>query len=294
MESKTIVLSKKRFDSSTGGMYPPLISNSGEYAFLPIPEPAHMTGPDYEGVDYASLPTDFPDFDNLKDLLTSKNKLPKHGAHLDPDLTMVHSVENWKPAFGQRGAAQGYLRNHGVGTDSKGTLFLFFSRFKPWAKTNKGLTEGYYIYGWLEVGRTLNPSEEERELEYHPHFAAEYREATNNILYVATEHITGTSLPGAGMFRRLSKNRKLSFSEEKDLLTWKLPSCCFESFSRLKNYKKLEDSSCLAVWPQSFGQAAVCSLETSDNQKAVEKVRQWAINKIKAGIENVGIKQGCL
>ncbi|KXA93776.1 hypothetical protein AKJ66_00975 [candidate division MSBL1 archaeon SCGC-AAA259E22] len=100
-----------------------------------------MITSDYRGVDYASIPTDFPNFENLHDLLDSKDKVSDNGDHLDPDLTKVTSVDGWKPAFGQRSAAQGYLRNRSVGEDSEGTLFLFLSRFKPWSKESSGLTE---------------------------------------------------------------------------------------------------------------------------------------------------------
>lgn len=294
MKRKTVVLSRKGFDSSAGGMYLPLLSQTGEYAFLPRPEPDHMITSDYTGIDYASIPTDFPNFENLRELLDSRNKVPEHGAHLDPDLTRVTSVSGWEPAFGQRSAAQGYLRNRDVREDSEGTLFLFLSRFTPWNGKESGLTEGYYIYGWLEVGKTLRPSEEEQELGYHPHSTKKYREATNNIIYVASDNLSGNQISGAGMFKKLNENLRLSHNDKDDLLKWKLPDCCFESFSRLKNYESLNNSYCLADWPQTFGQAAVCSGKTAEDEETVEKVRNWAVNKIKTVTEEVGVKRNCL
>lgn len=286
-----IVLSRKGFDSSTGGMYSPLDSDSGEYVFLPRPEVGNMVDSGYKGVDYESLSTRFLNFNNLKEVLSAKDKLPEYGAHLDPDLTKVIPVKGWRPAFGQRNAAQGYLRNRGVGDNSRGTLFLFFSRFKPWEKTDSGLREGYYIYGWLEVGETLKPSEAPKALSYHPHFASKYREAKNNIVYVASSKISGTNLPGAGMFKKLSNTLRLSYHEEKDLLKWKLPHLAFKAFSRLKNYEKIGSDHCTAEWPQSFGQAAVCSEKIPEYEvslSTVKEVRKWAINKIRDGIETDG------
>ncbi len=54
----------------------------------------------------------------------------KGNCHVDPDIrTNVRDniVKEWKPAFGQIDAAQGYLHNAGI---KKGDLFLFFGWFR--------------------------------------------------------------------------------------------------------------------------------------------------------------------
>ncbi|MBD3192311.1 MAG: hypothetical protein GF308_16850 [Candidatus Heimdallarchaeota archaeon] len=253
-----IVLSRKGIDSSSGKMYSPMDGKTGEYAFIPHPEKENTVDEQYQGVAYKDLPTDFMDFNNLEEILIVKGKQQKYGAHLDPDLTKVLPIKNWHPSFGQRKAAQGYLRNRGVGRKSKGTLFLFFSRFKPWKKEKNSLKEGYYIYGWLEVDHTIIPKKNSGLLAYHPHSQKKYLEMTNNMIYVASDSISGTNLPGAGMVRKLYNDLRLSYYDEGDLLIFKFPKIACEMFSRLKNYKIVNEDHCLAKWPQSFGQSTVC------------------------------------
>ena len=289
-----VILSRKGFDSNAGRMYLPFDSKTGEYAFLHRPETKLTVDGKYKGVDYNLLPTNFLNFNTIGEILNSKNKLPSFGAHLDPDLVKVLPINNWKPAFGQKGSAQGYLQKRGVGEASVGSLFLFFSRFKPWKKNDVGLTEGYYIYGWLEVGETILPSKLDNALDYHPHFSKKYREKTNNIIYVASKNISGTNIPGAGMFKFLSNTLRLSYHKNKDLLKWKLPKSLFNGFSRLKSYDVINDSYCTAEWPATFCQEAVCSNTIIKNKKLMSNVRRWSINLIRKGFENNGIKHNFL
>lgn len=288
-----VILSRKGIDSGCGAMYSPLNGETGEYAFIPRPESEKSIVDSYTGIDYQKLPTNFMEFKNLFEIVEEKGRIPKYGAHLDPDLINVLSIAHWKPIFGQKGPAQGYLRNRGIGMGSIGSLFLFYSRFQTWNKQNNSLTEGYYIYGWLEVGETIIPSNDMEEYSYHPHFQNYYQNDKNNILYVASENLSGTDLPGAGMFKKLSNSLRLSHNNLKNLLTFKLPNCASGSFSRLKNYRKLDNEFCLADWPQSYGQEAVCSEQTTTSDK-VRKTKAWATDLILKNTKDLGLKESVL
>jgi len=243
---QSIVLSKKGMDSRAGKMYSPVDSETGEYVFLPIPDSRrrwdNKISPE---VEYAQLPTRFLKFKNLKEILSIRNKLPVGPAHLDPDLVNIRpEIKTWRPAFGQEGSAQGYLRNLGIGEDVKGVIFLFYSRFKPWGRKKTNFLEGYYIFGWLEVDYTLIPDHQPHPLNYHPHFQPHHREDKNNIIYVASNKLTGTNIPGAGLFNRLSKNVRLSYYNTGNLRIMLLPSSALNGFSFLQNYQQLNEKYC--------------------------------------------------
>ena len=61
--------------------------------------------------------------------LTRGKIRPETQAHLDPDLNFgsIPRPENWKPLFGQAGAAERHLQNQGV---KAGDVFVFFGWFR--------------------------------------------------------------------------------------------------------------------------------------------------------------------
>jgi len=291
----SIVLSKKGFDSSTGGMYMPMNGKTGEYAYLFRPE--DKTDSKYKGVPYEAIPTNFYGLKNMKEVLEMKNKYKNPIAHVDPDLLNFRpNLREWKPTYGQKGAALGYLKYRGVGENSKGSIFLFFNRFKPWKNNGNTLTEGYYIYGWLQVGETVIPSKisnkEWHPINYHPHFSSIYTKDNNNLVYIASDKLFNKDIPGAGMFKKLSGEVRLSINDKKELLKWCLPIEAYKSFSRLKDYSKIDDKYCLVYWPQGYGQEAICPGDMQGvSDITIKKLREWAIDIIKKGItKGDGIK----
>ena len=54
---------------------------------------------------------------------------PETPANLAPELNFgsIPKSENWKPIFGQAGAAERHLQNHGV---KEGDVFVFFGWFR--------------------------------------------------------------------------------------------------------------------------------------------------------------------
>ncbi len=98
-----IILSRKGFDSSNGKIPSPIMPD-GTLLSMPIPtvDGIRFDELEYEGVSY-------------QDILGQLNpKGDYNRCHLDPDIrpgVRKTPVPNWKPAFGQIDAAQGYLSN---------------------------------------------------------------------------------------------------------------------------------------------------------------------------------------
>src|SRR5690554_4385876 len=100
-----LILSRKGFDSSAGGVPSPIFPD-GRLLALPIPDASSTSR--YRDIAYEGI--------TLGDLvapLTRGKVLPDDGAHLDPDLIdkMLPRRPDWRPLFGQIGPAQGHLRN---------------------------------------------------------------------------------------------------------------------------------------------------------------------------------------
>jgi hypothetical protein len=250
-----IILSRKGFDSSAGGDYSPFDPDTGKYIVLPIPiddkEACISNRLEYEAIRIKKnyLP-DYSDI-NLKSLMETMGKKAiikgkeSQRAHFDPWLGrcpwLSKDSDHHIGAFGQVDGPQTTLMNNYVG---KGSLFLFFSRFKPinWTKVSRfndidirpeHLKEGvYFIYGWLRVGgepikcydeidSKINDPELKRELkERHPHAKAEYfekyeKKKGKNTIYIADIYLFDNSkeYSGCGYFHELSENLLLTATE---------------------------------------------------------------------------------
>lgn len=123
-----IILSRKGFDSSSGGCPNPIMPD-GALLSLPIPDDTVLTPP---------VPAEIVKYDDLRygdytytDILKGIKPNQVFGnCHLDPDIRegiRIKPINGWKPAFGQTGSPLGVLRNAGV---TAGDLFLFFGVFR--------------------------------------------------------------------------------------------------------------------------------------------------------------------
>src|SRR5690554_1987029 len=147
-----LILSRKGFDSSAGGVPSPIFPD-GRMVALPIPDAAST-------IRYRDIAHDGASLGDLVGQLTRGKVTPEDGAHLGPDLIpdMLPRMPGWRPLFGQAGQAQGHLRNQGVGP---GDLFLFFGLFRRvephdgawrWAPDSRPC---HVVWGWLQVGSVV-------------------------------------------------------------------------------------------------------------------------------------------
>jgi len=226
-----IVLSRKGFDSSFGGMPSPILPD-GRLLSLPIPsrtdacafEDLHS-----HGIDLGVL---------LSDLSGAKIDLRTH-IHLDPDLDRLPALrpEGWRPALGQTGAAQSHLAAQGVGS---GDVFLFFGWFRA-VEYHQGFWRYqpraphlHIIFGWLEIDEVL-PIVTQRQasmarcpwIASHPHVRHPERyNDRRNTLYIArprSAYATGTDVQGGGLFGHFHPRLQLT-AQGASRSRWALPS----------------------------------------------------------------------
>lgn len=225
-----IVISRKGFDSSTGGGQSPILPN-GDMVSLPIPEPSDKPG---VGLPYGSLR--FDDEHSYLDVIHELG-LPvpdaSRGAHLDPDLTrdVVVREDGWRSTLGQCDAAQTHLDNQMVDV---GDVFLFFGRFRRTERISgrlrwlPGAPIVHALFGYMEIGQRirLRPHDSDEVPSWamnHPHVRD--RNRGSNTLYVASDRLTLLpDHPGAGLLR-FSPRTCLSKGGGSPTSTWTLPAC---------------------------------------------------------------------
>jgi hypothetical protein len=216
-----VILSRKGFDSASGGCASPIFENDS-FLSLPIPEESAL-------LRFSDIGGDGRIGKIVEDLTSGWRKPRKASdhVHLDPDLRVESRQREpgWGPLFGQDKAAQGHLSKHGVGA---GDIFLFFGwfrrveqvdgrfRFKP---RERNL---HMLYGWLEVGDMWRVDKEKSRIPVwaaeHPHVTAKNYH-TNNMIYVAAG--TGSTY-NAGTFRSFDNDLVLT-EPSQSRSRWRLP-----------------------------------------------------------------------
>lgn len=234
-----LILSRKGFDSSYGGMASPILPD-GRLLHLPIPtdhDKFRMSDMDVDGVDFGQMLID----------LSGSSRNPDHRhtldsiVHLDPDLDRAprHRKPGWRPALGQTGTAQRHLARQNV---AEGDVFLFFGWFREAQQHNgmwrfaPGAPNQHVLFGWIEIDKLLQIASE-REVclrEYpwiadHPHVSQPgHYDNVLNTLYVATDRFRShTSIPGGGRFSHYSPDLNLTAADASrsiwDLPGWLMP-----------------------------------------------------------------------
>jgi len=207
-----VILSRKGFDSSYGGYPSPILPN-GRLVSLPIPR-------DGDAVRYSELKLgeDRTYCSLIRELgierVTVRDSSIEVDAestcHLDPDIErrLMERHGNWKPLFGQLGAAQRHLQNQNIGV---GDLFLFFGWFRRTEYQNGilrfGLNEPdlHIIFGYMQIGEIIAADllrEYDEWMRYHPHVESTERKLdSTNTLYVGRDRLSfDENLPGASSF----------------------------------------------------------------------------------------------
>lgn len=268
-----IILSRKGFDSDSGGGPSPILPD-GKMLSLPIPDRLPP------GLPYHEVTA--PGGKNYGQIIEELNigaKVRVKGAHLDPDLVMGARPRHldWLPALGLVDQPAGHLRNQEV---SIGDLFLFFGWFRHTEEVDGKLRflpdrkKGFHaIFGYLEIGEIIRANEDTdfpRWLQYHPHAATCRRKRSNNTIYIATPKLSCyPSYPGASVFKFNDCLVLTKKGESKS--RWNLNP---EIFQHLKISHHSENS-----WKDGYFQSASRGQEFVIH--ADEKVIEWARSLIK-------------
>lgn len=227
-----IILSRKGFDSTAGGIASPIMPNG---RLLSLPIPVMRNGED--GIPYHELRFDGQPLDQIIHQLWNGHHGPfQHAnAHLDPDLDgelFAPRARGWRPSFGQRDRPQGHLHNQHVGV---GDLFLFFGWFKDAHPEGGQLRyvhparDLHVVFGWLQIGRVLAVGQDEipNWLHYHPHIVNANLYGDNNTIYVARDELNlngkDSAIAGAGIFPQFNDALRLTAPDEHRRSYWRLP-----------------------------------------------------------------------
>ncbi len=217
-----VILSRKGFDKANGGCASPILPN-GTMLSLPIPSNDDVKFSDlqYGGKSY---------YDIIKSI---NPNFSAEYCHLDPDIRegiRKNAVSDWKPAFGQIGAAQGELKNAGVDV---GDIFLFFGWFRRVRETENGYkfitrrhggsfydyADLHAVYGYMQVGKIITDKAEIEKYPWHPHASAEHTRHKTNALYIPAEKLSlNPKMPAFGTLD-YRKDRVLTM-ENKSRAVW--------------------------------------------------------------------------
>lgn len=250
-----VVLSRKGFDSTSGGGPSPLLPD-GRLLSLPIPE----RRPTPHSPRYSEL--------GLAPLMRTLGYAAEGLAHLDPDLVPNRRPRQraWCGAFGQVGAAASHLLNQRVGP---GDLFLFFGLFRRAEPDGTGdfrFVPGekpfHAIWGYLAVDRRLDAAERAPAwARDHPHFADPER-GRPNVVFLARDG-------GFGVFRYRDALR-LTGPGTKRVTDWRVPACLGRAALSYHPRRSMTGD----LRAASRGQEFVCSAD--------DEVASWAHDLVAA------------
>ncbi len=223
-----IILSRKGFDSSVGGVASPIFP-SGELHMLPIPESV----PNRQSKQYCEIQAGDHSLGSIVYDLTGGKVKPEMPAHLDPDLNAlsVARPEDWRPVFGQAGAAERHLQNQGV---EEGDVFVFYGWFRQVElvagkyRYVRAAPDLHVIFGWLQVEQRIaveSLAEIPAWARDHPH-CKDKKYSNLDSIYISARHLhlPGIEIhkPGAGVFHRFTPELCLT-APERSRSIWQLP-----------------------------------------------------------------------
>ena len=234
MKPKKLIISRKGFDSGSGGCPSPIFPDGTMFS-LPIPSGDEEAFEDLQhgDIDIASVVAGI-----TNDRMGGLNLV-----HLDPDLNFDAyrhrkarpDWRQWRGMLGQAGIAQSHLSNQGVGS---GDVFLFFGLYRRVEKTAqrwqfvRGSPELHVLWGWLQVDRKylvadIGP-DELIWASHHPHIFSQYDDEQNTV-YAASMRLElggyddGREIAGWGVFPKFDQRLVLTDPNGAGVSNWRLP-----------------------------------------------------------------------
>ncbi|MGI4758465.1 MAG: hypothetical protein ACRYGF_16645 [Janthinobacterium lividum] len=286
---KTVILSRKGFDSVAGGCASPIFEDGRMFSF-PIPERARHAN---VSTTFDSLRTDHPDevasvLGSLKPRFDLTRKV-----HLDPDIRpglRPFNFENALMYFGQNGKDQTELNMGGVSDADNNPLFLFYGWFKGIERRSDGglryartvqddarSHDQHVIWGWLQTDsapRRITQEELTGDLMsavHHPHIEDRHR-GQNNWLYIARERLSfAHAIAGAGTFEKYAPALRLTCDlQSSRRSSWSLPSFLRNAArGRIRNAPWQTDGDRERVFYKGYGQEFLFNTEGHEKETSI-------------------------
>ncbi len=234
MKPNKLIISRKGFDSGSGGCPSPIFPDGTMFS-LPIPSGDEEAFADLQhgDVDIASIVAG----------VTSGRMSGRNLIHLDPDLNFDAyrqrkdraDWQEWRGMLGQAGIAQSHLNKQGVGS---GDVFLFFGLYRHVEETTqgwrfvRGSPELHVLYGWLQVDeKYLVADIGSNDLpwaRHHPHLFSDRRDDKNTVYAASTKLELGGAdnrceIAGWGVFPKFDQRLVLTNPNGAGLSNWRLP-----------------------------------------------------------------------
>ena len=233
MKPRKIIISRKGFDSGSGGCPSPIFPDGTMFS-LPIPSYDEEAFEDLQhgDIDIASVVTGI-----------TNGRMNRRGrVHLDPDLNFDAyryrkdrpDWQQWRGMLGQAGIAQSHLNKQGVGS---GNVFLFFGLYRRVEETSqgwrfvKGAPELHVLWGWLQVDQKYRVADigpnDLPWAQHHPHIFGGYRDNQNTV-YAGTAKLDlgnddGREIAGWGVFPKFDRRLVLTDPDGAGVSNWRLP-----------------------------------------------------------------------
>ena len=227
MKPGRIIISRKGFDSASGGCPSPIFPDGSMYS-LPIPGDDEEVGIRYEDLYHGDV-----NIGEVVEDLTRGRRPAWHLAGLDPDIRpdAVPRSDGWRGLFGQSGGSETHLERQCV---EPGDVFLFFGLFRKAEKTRtgwrfvKGAPRLHILWGWLQIGQICKVDEIRRYKKfewatYHCHFS--WCGDPRNTLYMATDRLNLKDIQiasGSGVFPKIHE-RLILTRKGQSVSNWRLP-----------------------------------------------------------------------
>ncbi|PLW79446.1 hypothetical protein C0585_07710 [Candidatus Woesearchaeota archaeon] len=287
-----LILSRKGFDSSAGGVPSPIFEDNTMLS-LPIPDETSI-------ITYDELKTHKSESVGkiVSDLTNGKIK-GKDNVHIDPDIFpgTIKRNNGWKPIFGQKDLAQSHLKNNGIGI---GDIFLFFGLFREVEKIkgvyqfDKSSRPKHVLWGWFQIGQIIHLSKEETDnlswAKYHPHF--QFENSKNNTLYIASEKLNidkkELNINGSGVFRKYRVELCLSCPDSHKITDWVLPKWFYPEKGKIplsyhKNLKRWKKDGSLCRL-SSVGRGQEFVLDCNQYPESLNWIKELIIKNFESNI----------
>ena len=234
MKRRKLIISRKGFDSGSGGCPSPIFPDGTMFS-LPIPS--------YDEEAFEDLQHGDVDIADVVAGITNGRMSGLDPVHLDPDLNFDAyryrkdrpDWQQWRGMLGQAGVAQGHLNKQGVGS---GDVFLFFGLYRRVEETAqgwhfiKGVPELHVLWGWLQVYQKYRVADIGPDdlpwARHHPHLYSKYRDDKNTVYAASTKlelggDDDGREIAGWGVFPKFDRRLVLTDPNGAGVSNWQLP-----------------------------------------------------------------------